>query len=156
METPKAGEWWICKETQKPVFIVGMDPEGDPVFMENAEDRPSLDLLCEFEAMYEPCPECTGWNWKPVESPDDWVELPLHHVMRENIDWYFEGWYDGKENWAMVRGLAGKLVWDVHIQRARCRRKDLPPIIDAVPKSPWQTIEIAGRKYEIREAQEVP
>lgn len=90
--------------------------------------------LCFTEAGQVACRDCMAYEatgcpveaaHEPVESPDDWVELPPEHILRRGVDQYSSGkgenlrWYD-------VEGLEGDRVSDWPHDKARCRRKDLP------------------------------
>ena len=70
----------------------------------------------------------------PVESPDDWVEITdPEHVLREGID---EVWYSFKtivNEWQQVFPSAGMKLEDSQYRKARCRRRDLPPLPAAQP-----------------------
>lgn len=59
---------------------------------------------------------------QPAESPDDWVDLPLDHVLRLGVGQYFT--VHGM--WDVVHGLNGSLVSSLEMKRARCRRRDYP------------------------------
>jgi len=62
---------------------------------------------------------------EPVESPDDWVELPPEHVFRRGVDQFSIG-QGYNLSWVDVEGFAGDKVSDYPGDKARCRRKDLP------------------------------
>jgi hypothetical protein len=59
----------------------------------------------------------------PVESPDDWVELRPSHVMRRGVDQFYN-----VDEWQDVIGYHGSRADSTKPGRARCRRKDLPPM----------------------------
>ena len=76
---------------------------------------------------YKYAVEATGC---PVESPDDWVELPQYHVLRKDIDEV--KYLDGR--WVDVAGLDGDTTENMQI---RCRRKDLPVAVPSPPAELW-------------------
>lgn len=98
---------------------------------------------------------------KPVESPDDWVKQDRVPA-RNGIDqcWWARRGADQSnfEWWSLPDASEGKMYGDSHhsdpnlVLYIRCRRKDLPPLPDAATQPQWQTIEICGKRYEIREA----
>lgn len=81
-----------------------------------------------------------GWTYrrkiKPVESPNDWVEITdRDHKLRASIDEF-----RNSHEWAYVRDSHGKTARQAGFLNVRCRRKDLPvlvtctcPTLDGVP-----------------------
>ena len=76
---------------------------------------------------------------KPVESPDDWVEITdRDHKLRHGIDQFNTSIWC--RDWSYVYDSCGKTVTQAGFKSARCRRKDLPvlvtctcPTLDGVP-----------------------
>ena len=87
-------------------------------------------------------PDCTGWDWQPETFPQyyvsrnpEWVDLPMDHRIRAEIDWYdYGGVFD-----YVCKGstLIGVRVGDTAVKKARCRRKDLP-----APAKPKRTVTV--------------
>ena len=77
---PQAGEWWINKRNASPVYVVGMDPEGDTVYMDNPEDKANVDLVDDFIDEHDHEPDCTGWDWKPETFPQYWSTPSKHYA----------------------------------------------------------------------------
>ena len=61
---------------------------------------------------------------KPVESPNDWVEITNRdHKLRAGIDEF-----RNSHEWAYVRDSHGKTARQAGFLNVRCRRKDLPNV----------------------------
>lgn len=153
---PQAGEWWELESVGR-VYVVGLDTDGDPVFIVNAGDDVDMYYMSMFIPIAKHLPNCTGWDWEPpapvtTESPDDWV-VQDRVPARAGID---RGWwvYDAvdlphnKSHCWRVRDTS-KAKGMQHGQKGAdgiplnvfCQRKDLPPIQQAAePELEYETL----------------
>jgi len=68
-------------------------------------------------------------NNAPVESPDDWVDLPETHILRADIDEVSETGVC----WCPVRLSESLMLGESGWTKARCRRRDLPVKLTPFP-----------------------
>jgi len=125
---PVAGQWYENLGTRYHCIAVS-ESAGECVMQWKNGDFEIVE-----ESDYEDLkhlPDCTGWDWEPETFPQyyvsrnpEWVDLPMDHRIRAEIDWYdYGGFFD-----YVCKGstLIGVRVGDTQAKKARCRRKDLP------------------------------
>lgn len=112
--------------------------DGDEVLLEDGSWDATDYVGCKVGDI--PSTACTyRRKIKPVESPNDWVEITdRDHKLRHGIDQFNTSIWC--RDWSYVYDSCGKTVTQAGFKSARCRRKDLPvlvtctcPTLDGIP-----------------------